>query len=188
MIFNPKEGFIPRCLRRGVSLIKCDRGELLKKYVIDTIYADGYERHHYVGRQLKGGGTEIKMIKTSGEMAMYKGKEYEFLFKSNGTCAIYSNEKEDIHNGFYEIDINRYMRIVDSQELDFIYEKKTIVFYKGDEFTGSVIENNKIMLYTRNSVLGGKYNMIMRDKDEYYLYVDLKEVDEIVQKWIPIKI
>lgn len=40
------------------------------------------------------------------------------------------------------------------------------------------------MLYTRNVPLGQKYNMIMRDKDEYYLYVQLKEVDSIIQKWI----
>lgn len=38
----------------------------------------------------------------------------------------------------------------------------------------------KVMLYTRNVPLGQKYNMIMRDKDEYYLYVELKEVDSII--------
>ena len=43
----------------------------------------------------------------------------------------------------------------------------------------------KVMLYTCNVPLGQKYNMIMRDKDEYYLYVELKEVDSIIQKWIP---
>ena len=41
------------------------------------------------------------------------------------------------------------------------------------------------MLYTREILLGKKYNMIMRDKDEYYLYIDLKDVDEVIQKWIP---
>lgn len=39
------------------------------------------------------------------------------------------------------------------------------------------------MLYTRNVLLGKKYNMTMRDKDEYYMYVNLKEVDEVIQKW-----
>ena len=65
--------------------------------------------------------------------------------------------------------------------------KNTIVKYKGDEFTGSVIEGDKIMLYTRNTILGKKYDMTMRDKDEYYLYINLKDVDEIVQQWVPLK-
>ena len=41
------------------------------------------------------------------------------------------------------------------------------------------------MLYTRNVLLGQKYNMTMRDKDEFYKYVELKDVDCIVQKWTP---
>lgn len=43
----------------------------------------------------------------------------------------------------------------------------------------------KIMLYTRNVPLGQKYNMTMRDKDEFYKYVELKDVDCMVQKWTP---
>lgn len=43
------------------------------------------------------------------------------------------------------------------------------------------------MLYTRNTILGKKYDMTMRDKDEYYLYINLKDVDEIVQQWVPLK-
>lgn len=78
------------------------------------------------------------------------------------------------------------MKSVKPEELDFIFEKNTIVKYRGDEFIGSIIENDKIMLYTRDAALGRKYNMIQRDKDEYYLYVRLKEIDEIVQQWLPL--
>ena len=43
------------------------------------------------------------------------------------------------------------------------------------------------MLYTRNVPLGQKYNMQMRDKDEFYRDVEIKDVDCIVQKCTPYK-
>lgn len=125
-------------------------------------------------------------MRTLGKIALYKGREYEFLNKSDGTYAIYSENSADLESGFIKIDTDRFMKSVKPEELDFIFEKNTIVKYKGDEFTGSIIENDKIMLYTRDAALGRKYNMIQRDKDEYYLYVRLKEIDEIVQQWLPL--
>lgn len=125
-------------------------------------------------------------MRTLGKIALYKGREYEFLNKSDGTYAIYSENSADLESGFIKIDTDRFMKTVKPEELDFIFEKNTIVKYKGDEFTGSIIENDKIMLYTRDAALGRKYNMIMREKDEYYLYVRLKEIDEIVQQWLPL--
>lgn len=125
-------------------------------------------------------------MRTLGKIALYKGREYEFLNKSDGTYAIYSENSADLESGFIKIDTDRFMKTVKPEELDFIFEKNTIVKYKGDEFTGSIIENDKIMLYTRDAALGRKYNMIMREKDEYYLYVRLKEIDKIVQQWLPL--
>lgn len=125
-------------------------------------------------------------MRTLGKTALYKGREYEFLNKSDGTYAIYSENSADLESGFIKIDTDRFMKSVKPEELDFIFEKNTIVKYKGDEFTGSIIENDKIMLYTRDAALGRKYNMIQRDKDEYYLYVRLKEIDAIIQQWLPL--
>lgn len=126
------------------------------------------------------------MIRTLGKKALYKGQEYEFLNRSDGTYGIYSQDSRDIENGFEKIAANRYWKDVTLEELDFVFEKESVVIYKGDEFIASIIEKNQIMLYTRDVSLGKKYNMIMRDKDEYYLYVDLKEIDEIVERWIPL--
>lgn len=123
------------------------------------------------------------MIKTLGKMAIYKGEMYEFLQKSDGTYAIYSSNTQELVNGFKKIDEKRYMKLVSLEELDYVYEKNTIVIYQGDEFIGSSIEGSAIMLYTRNALLGKKYNMTIRDKDEYYMYVNLCEVDEVIQKW-----
>ena len=75
--------------------------------------------------------------------------------------------------------------IITLDEVEGVFEKETEVIYGGDTFIGSVIQGSKIMLYTRNVPLGQKYNMTMRDKDEFYKYVELKDVDCIVQKWTP---
>ena len=77
--------------------------------------------------------------------------------------------------------------IITLDEVEGVFEKETEVIYGGDTFIGSVIQGSKIMLYTRNVLLGQKYNMTMRDKDEFYKYVELKDVDCIVQKWTPYK-
>ena len=139
-------------------------------------------------------------MKILGKFAVYNGREYQFVDLNNGTYSLILNEQRDVHIGFESVRSGRYVKDVLLKDLDFVFEKNTIVKYKGDEFvgsiieenkimlyTGSIIEENKIMLYTRNVLLGKKYNMIMRDKDEYYLYVDLKDIDEINQSWIPLK-
>lgn len=126
-------------------------------------------------------------MKILGKFAVYNGREYQFVDLNNGTYSLILNEQRDVHIGFESVRSGRYVKDVLLKDLDFVFEKNTIVKYKGDEFVGSIIEENKIMLYTRNVLLGKKYNMIMRDKDEYYLYVDLKDIDEINQSWIPLK-
>ncbi len=126
-------------------------------------------------------------MRTLGKSAIYKEKEYEFLDLSNGKYALISNDINDMELGFEKVRDNRYLKSVLLEELDFIFEKDTRVIYKGDEFLGSVIHGNKIMLYTGSRLLAEKYNMIMRDRMEYFLYVDLWEVDEITRKWTPLR-
>ena len=126
-------------------------------------------------------------MKTLGKFAVHKGKEYQFTDIRDGNYSLISEDEKDTNIGFQEIRIGRYSKDVELKDLDFVFMKNTIVKYKGDEFTGLVIEGDKIMLYTRNTILGKKYDMTMRDKDEYYLYINLKDVDEIVQQWVPLK-
>ena len=126
-------------------------------------------------------------MKTLGKFAVYKGKEYQFTDIKDGNYSLISEDEKDTNIGFQEIRKGRYSKDVELKDLDFVFMKNTIVKYKGDKFTGSVIEGDKIMLYTRNTILGKKYDMTMRDIDEYYLYINLKDVDEIVQQWVPLK-
>lgn len=62
-------------------------------------------------------------MRTLGKTALYKGREYEFLNKSDGTNAIYSENSADLESGFIKIDTDRFMKSVKPEELDFIFEK-----------------------------------------------------------------
>ena len=127
------------------------------------------------------------MLRTLGKTAIYDEKEYHFIDLDDGRFALISNNNDDLKKGFVKVinSENRYIKYVQLEDLSFVYEKNTEVTYQGDVFIGSIIEQGKIMLYTRDVFLGKKHNMIMRDIDEYYLYVDLKDIDEITQKWSP---
>lgn len=128
-------------------------------------------------------------MRTLGKFAIFKDKEYTFLARSNGSYTLISFDSLDLENGFKRIgdgSEERFIKDVQIEELSFVYEKETKVKYKGDTFIGSIIEGNQVMLYTRDVPLGVKYKMNMRDKDEFYLYVNLGEVDEIIQTWKPV--
>lgn len=128
-------------------------------------------------------------MKTLGKIAIYQGTEYEFRKKTDGSYALYSDDIKSLEAGFRRISEKeeKFMKIITLDEVEGVFEKETEVIYGGDTFIGSVIQGSKIMLYTRNVLLGQKYNMTMRDKDEFYKYVELKDVDCIVQKWTPYK-
>ena len=128
-------------------------------------------------------------MKTLGKIAIYQGTEYEFRKKTDGSYELYSDDIKSLEAGFRRISEKeeKFMKIITLDEVECVFEKETEVIYGGDTFIGSVIQGSKIMLYTRNVPLGQKYNMTMRDKDEFYKYVELKDVDCIVQKWTPYK-
>ena len=128
------------------------------------------------------------MMRILGKTAIYQEKQFELLAKKDDKYSLFSKDADDTKIGFVRVGNNddKFVKDILLEELDFVFDMKTIVTYKGEEFIGSIIEGNMIMLYTFDIALGKKYNMIMRDRNEYYLYVELKDVDEIIQKWIPI--
>jgi aspartyl aminopeptidase len=123
-----------------------------------------------------------------GEYAIFEGEEYEFISKTKGKTAIVSYDPRSVEKGFQQLELapERHLKYVTLDELSFIFQRKTIVIYKGDEFVGSWIKDNQIMLFTGYHSLYEKYNMNMRDRFDYWLYVDLRDVDEIRVEWEPL--
>ena len=121
-----------------------------------------------------------------GNRAIYHGEECEFIYKTKGKTAVVSYNSHSVENGFQQLELapERYLKYVTIDELSFVFERKTSVIYQGDEFIGSWVENDRIMLMSSSPEMYEKYNMNERDRYQYWLYVDLKDIDEIRVEWI----
>lgn len=102
-------------------------------------------------------------MKILGKIAIYKGTEYEFRKKTDGSYALYSDDIKSLEAGFRRISEKeeKFMKIITLDEVEGVFEKETEVIYGGDTFIGSVIQGSKIMLYTRNVLLRQSMDIIL---------------------------
>jgi hypothetical protein len=121
-----------------------------------------------------------------GERAIYQNREYEFQSGENNICMLISHDPKDMEDGFVQVDENRYIKRVRLEELESAFDLDTAVIYKGDQFRGNVIEDDKIMLYTANEKLYEKYCMNMIDRAQYWMYVNIDDVDSITETRTPL--
>ena len=119
--------------------------------------------------------------------AIYKGREFEFTDSGTGKYLLASYDIRDKELGFSltRHSTDRYVKYITLRALDFVFKRKAVVIYKGDEFWASVIEGDQIMIRSYDSEMYEKYNMEIWDRDDYFLYVNAKDVDEIRIEWIP---
>jgi hypothetical protein len=124
--------------------------------------------------------------KVSGICAIYRDREYEFTDKKNGMCLLRSYDPKELENGFLPLGRNQFVKRVHPEDLDSVFKLESTVIYGGDKFEGATIIDEKIVLCSGSVALYKKYNMEMRDRGDYWFYVDLKDVDEIIKKRTPL--
>ena len=102
---------------------------------------------------------------------------------------LFSNDPKDLEWGFSKtLDKNKkFRKNITLQELDWVFEQETTVKYQGNEFKADHIAGKYIMLNTNDKELSVKHRMEEWRHGEYRLPVDMKDVDEIVIKWTPLK-
>jgi hypothetical protein len=100
-----------------------------------------------------------------------------------------SNDPKDLEWGFSKTLDNekRFRKDVTLWELDWVFEQETTVKYKGDEFTADHIVGKYIMLQTNDQGLSVKHKMEEWKHGGFRLPVDMKDVEEIVIKWTPLR-
>lgn len=101
-----------------------------------------------------------RWLKTLGEMAIYKNKEYEFIYaldfshniKTRNHSIFSYQEKSDLENGFSGADpaSGRLIKHVPLEDLSFVFEKETTAIYKGDLFGADFIRGKEIMLSAKD--------------------------------------
>jgi hypothetical protein len=123
----------------------------------------------------------------TGREAVYKGEQYHFSPGRNG-CIISHYRIQAGTDGFYRPhpSSDRLIKDIRLSELSFVFDMETTVIYKGDIFKGYSIVGNEIVIGTHDSVLAERYNMEAWDRYDFYLHADLKDVEEITQRWIPV--
>jgi hypothetical protein len=121
-----------------------------------------------------------------GKRAIYQNREYEFQSGENNICMLISHDPKDMEDGFVQVDENRYIKRVRLEDLESVFEMKTVVKYKGDKFNGTVIKGNQIMLVSTDPDLYEKYNMKMFDRYDYFMEVNIDDVDSITETRTPL--
>jgi hypothetical protein len=116
-----------------------------------------------------------------GRRAKYKNREYKFTPIKNGMCLLDSQDPKDIANGFIQMAEGRLVKRVQLEEIESIVDLKVKVTYMGDEFDGTATNGYKISLVTDDVELYEKHHMNMRDRFDYWLEVDLKDVEKIAE-------
>jgi hypothetical protein len=124
--------------------------------------------------------------KICGIRAIYLNNEYEFTPLKGGMCLLRSNNPKDIENGFVQLENREFVKWVHPEDLESVFELESTVIYGGDKFEGATIVDEKIALCSGSVALYKKYNMNMVDRLDYWFYVDLKDVDEIIEKRTPL--
>ena len=131
-----------------------------------------------------------RIILTQGKMALYRSCQYELSIPENSDqFGLLSNDPKDLEWGFSKTLDNEkiFRKDVTLQELDWVFEQETTVKYKGDEFTADHIVGKYIMLQTNDQGLSVKHKMEEWKHGEFRLPVDMKDVEEIVIKWTPLR-
>lgn len=131
-------------------------------------------------------------IHTTGRYAIFRNREFEFECHSDGFWLI-SDDPNDVSLGFSEASgtENRYiMKNVALAQLSLVFQKATYAYYDGCKFKVTRIVGSLLMLNFSSIALSRRYcgrgvNVIQYNRQDYYMYVPLKDIERIEQEWIP---
>ena len=108
--------------------------------------------------------------------AIYNGKEYSAGIKKDGQIVLRSDNPKDISIGFWEKSIGKnciYIKYVNRDELEEIYDKRISALYEGYEFDVVDEKDEMISIVT----MGGDYRV--------WLSLGMECIDKFIyQKWI----
>ncbi|QUH30055.1 hypothetical protein [Vallitalea guaymasensis] len=133
----------------------------------------------------------------SKNYCLHRNKTY-LLNITNNVLELTSNDIRDINIGFKEyIDVlgNKHRNIlvkkVDMDEIEFAYELKYKVMYKGLEFEPwaigrFILENNSLSLFTQDTKIANQYNFIKKEQFVFKKDILLDEVDALIEIKKPI--
>ena len=130
-------------------------------------------------------------IHTTGRYAIFRNREFEFECHDDGFWLV-SDDPNDVSLGFSEVSgaEKRYiMKNVALTQLSLVFQKATYAYYDGCKFKVSRITGSLMILNFSSIALSRRYCRrgvnVMQYRQDYYMYVPLKDIERIEQEWIP---
>ena len=116
-------------------------------------------------------------------IAIYNGEEFECSI-SKGKITIYSQTQRDD----FELNINKYKKIVDRSDCDRVYRQEHRFLYKGKSFRYKDESDGKILLIDNSKNNGFELRL---DYDEYGKWVNTSDGEKIIwteEYWLHTKV
>lgn len=107
----------------------------------------------------------------------YKGKEYRFVHKADGSYQIVTEDKKQIDSTFILYQGKVYCKNVSVAEIDEVYSINSYAVYNGDVFVIIHDTANEIVIGTNDEKLAHENKMTQSGKYEYRKTVSLSEVE-----------
>ena len=131
-------------------------------------------------RKTKKGSNVVKM---QGKFAFMNDREYEVQVIEDDKLLLISSSRTDLDYGFTKVDEKRYEKIVSPKEVGYVFDRETIVKYRNVEHIAPVIVGNEIKITTKDQELGVKRRMKIDENGEYYMFINLMDVQLLMQTW-----
>lgn len=113
---------------------------------------------------------------------LYKGKEYRFVHKANGTYEIVTKNKSNIDESFDFYQNEIYRKQVELDEIEDIYSINSFAVYKGEIFAVRPTVGCDVELYTSNMELATENKMNQIGKSEFIKVVSISQVEVFEEK------
>lgn len=113
---------------------------------------------------------------------LYKGKEYRFVHKADGTYEIVTKNKSKIDESFDLYQNEIYRKKVELIEIEDVYSIYSFAIYKGETFSVSRSIGSDVELYTSNIELAKEKSMNQIGKSEFIKVVSKSEVEVFEEK------
>jgi len=113
---------------------------------------------------------------------LYKGKEFRFVHKVDGTYEIVTKNKFNIDESFDFYQNEIYRKQIELDEIEDVYSINSFAVYKGEIFAVSRSIGSDVELYTSNIELAKENNMNQIGKSEFIKVVSKTEVEVFEEK------
>lgn len=113
---------------------------------------------------------------------MYKGKEFRFVHKADGSYQVVTEDKRQIDSSFEHYQGTIYCKEVSLSDIDEVYSVNSYAIYNGDTFEIIHATAKEVIIVTNDERIAYENKMNQSGKFEFRKTVSLSEIEVYEQK------